>query len=178
MIALGSSIIAAANLFANSTSHAGGVFKLDNGNISFIQNKFIHDYATRAAVIYVRICNVTSHDDVVVFNVGEESVIEGYYSEIDIYSIFIGYNRAINRTIFNMHQGTFVSNGTVLESNVGEDVLFMSDSRIIVDGLFHVSNCNASYFSILRVIFSRVIINGISIMANNQAACKMVQAQS
>lgn len=134
MIALGSSIIAAANLFANSTSHAGGVFKLDNGNISFIQNKFIHNYATRAAVIYVRICNVTSHDDVVVFNVGEGSVIEGYYSEIDIYNIFIGYNRAINGTIFILYQGTFISNGTVLKSNVGEDILFMSDSRIIVDG--------------------------------------------
>ena len=193
--AVGSFITAAASLFANSTSQTAGVITLDSGNITFIQNKFSNNCAKTAAVMYIMTCNVTSNDDVLVFNVGEESVIGVYYSAINIYNSFIGYNKAVNKTALRMFQVTFFSYGivniinnsanevvlildstqaflsgeVVLKDNIGGDVMIISDSNVMVDGLFRVSNCSASQLSILVIILSRVVFNGMSIMANNKA---------
>ena len=194
--ALESSITAAASLFANSTSQTAGVIVLDSGNISFIQNTFSHNYAIIAAVMHILTSNVTSDDDVFMFNVGEESVINGQFSKLDIYNTFIGYNRAVNGTALRMYQVTYFSYGivnivnnsasgvvlyldstqaflsgeTILQGNIAlAYVMRISDSNVVVNGIFHVSKCNASQVTILAIVLSRVIFNGISIMANNKA---------
>ena len=189
-------ITAMFNFITNCTAHLGGAVKVVNCNVKFNQNTFSHNYANFIGVLDILASNVTMYEDIFVFNMGEVSVIGAYFSTVTICNIFVGYNKARHGPALDMIQVTFSSYGifniikniakegviecdlcqahfssrTLFNNNIGSIIIF--NSKVTFSGLTYISNCSStttSVQSVLLIQFSTVVINGISIIANNQA---------
>ena len=196
IVALVSTITVAFSLFTNSTSNHGGVMFVDTCNINFQQNTFSYNYAEFAGVVGMLGSNITTTEDIFMFNTGKVNVIAAYVGTVTIYSTFIGYNQAIDGTVFDMFHVTFNGCGIInivnnkadravleydlCQADLSGRTLFCNNNGSIAivnsnatfNGITYVANCSlihTSIPSVLMIHLSNIVFNGISIITNNQA---------